>query len=670
MHEEHRPDFAKLRKSNIVQHCVLDTFLWPQVNLEDLMKPKHLLLVLNARGRHPPHIFTQADIEAAVIGHAKERDMKGYMENYYMVFRKRVVTKDYGDLIHCSNPMDAAKKIASGHGVHPAHEFQILNIQHRIWDFLVDCCWEIMHDVDLHDMRDPTPVQPEPTPISTDSEVYNSLDISSLEAPYRVPITTDFSRILSLTLRSYMGIDLHGNGGLVGLVTDAYTMYNDWHVLAAQMTNLQKLWQDYAADIAKWERIPEDFQDAFETVRFTLVCMCDDYIHELSYGIYSCPDLRQFFDRKPPTSSRDLPIQANLKSKSFLLGMSTEARLANLIAYLWEDTFCKDVGVVSLMDRIERLLQKEPRAKYLVTPWVRKVFGKLSVVAECLRQLHLFPDWALFLEHAMMTHKDEHLKRVEQRQHSWKKILQTKFRAAPLTQFSKLAHGSFNYPSDKRRNQKNVETMRSAEAKIDNFWSVVDEQFETIPNVPQHDFIQTLLTGGRVMQRTPPWVDVPTEAARGPPSPQADYIYEPLSQTLHESSKQITGAFDKLSISTKEKPKTRGIAMPIEEPAEPDLALENDLKQVISLDKRSYKVFKTIFHSPNSPDHPGEIAWVDLLHAIVAAGFSAEKLHGSAWQFTPRDLDVGRSILFHEPHPTSKILFTWARRFGRRLTRA
>lgn len=55
---------------------------------------------------------------------------------------------------------------------------------------------------------------------------------------------------------------------------------------------------------------------------------------------------------------------------------------------------------------------------------------------------------------------------------------------------------------------------------------------------------------------------------------------------------------------------------------------------------------------------------------MVATGFSPERLYGSVWQFHPRDLDVERSIQFHEPHPHGNIPFRVARRIGRRLNRA
>lgn len=67
---------------------------------------------------------------------------------------------------------------------------------------------------------------------------------------------------------------------------------------------------------------------------------------------------------------------------------------------------------------------------------------------------------------------------------------------------------------------------------------------------------------------------------------------------------------------------------------------------------------------------PGEVTWNDFLHAMASTGFAAEKLYGPVWQFSPTNLDINRSIWFHEPHPHGKIPFTVARRHGRTLNRA
>jgi hypothetical protein len=80
------------------------------------------------------------------------------------------------------------------------------------------------------------------------------------------------------------------------------------------------------------------------------------------------------------------------------------------------------------------------------------------------------------------------------------------------------------------------------------------------------------------------------------------------------------------------------------------------------LDKRSYKVFKSFFHVPSSEssEYLRAVKWDDFRRAMVSAGSSAEKLHGSAWRFVPVDSRLGleRGIQFHEPHPESEIRFS------------
>ncbi|KAF1979666.1 hypothetical protein BU23DRAFT_445911, partial [Bimuria novae-zelandiae CBS 107.79] len=55
---------------------------------------------------------------------------------------------------------------------------------------------------------------------------------------------------------------------------------------------------------------------------------------------------------------------------------------------------------------------------------------------------------------------------------------------------------------------------------------------------------------------------------------------------------------------------------------------------------------------------------------LTKLGVSAEKLMGSAWQFTPRTIDLNRGIQLHEPHPDGTVHATLSRRYDRRLARA
>ena len=92
-------------------------------------------------------------------------------------------------------------------------------------------------------------------------------------------------------------------------------------------------------------------------------------------------------------------------------------------------------------------------------------------------------------------------------------------------------------------------------------------------------------------------------------------------------------------------------------------------------DKDSLRVFRKLFHvqKDQSDTLPGKIRWDSFVKTLAKLGFSAEKLHGSAWQFTPKSIELPepkRGIQFHEPHPDAEIPFRLARRYGRRLSRA
>lgn len=132
----------------------------------------------------------------------------------------------------------------------------------------------------------------------------------------------------------------------------------------------------------------------------------------------------------------------------------------------------------------------------------------------------------------------------------------------------------------------------------------------------------------------------------------------------------MTGYFAELAVSARPKIKTHGLAR--NDKLQTVATIDNEMGRLQSefiVDKRTHKVFRNLFHSPLSRDHPGDIPWQDFLHAMVAVGFAAQKLQGSAWQFTPLKMDVKQPIQFHEPHPNHKLPFTWARRFGRRLAK-
>jgi hypothetical protein len=238
------------------------------------------------------------------------------------------------------------------------------------------------------------------------------------------------------------------------------------------------------------------------------------------------------------------------------------------------------------------------------------------------------------------------------------------------------SRGKFAYPIERRRNEQNVEALRSAEENLDAFWAEIDRIMVSKGATLSGTAIGNLFNQGRILQRNPPYI--PRE--RKPAASREDQIDKDFYVSYQPISKIYSGISGH-SLALKEpaqKVKTRGKPQPsadAESLTEPlsNLSIEterHDQQPTFAVDARALKVFRSLFFNPEINSTPGEIPWNDFLHAMTSVGFTVIKLYGSVWQFTPTKLDVDRNIQFHEPHPKPKLAFNVARRFGRRLHRA
>ncbi|KAA6408247.1 MAG: hypothetical protein FRX48_07989 [Lasallia pustulata] len=83
----------------------------------------------------------------------------------------------------------------------------------------------------------------------------------------------------------------------------------------------------------------------------------------------------------------------------------------------------------------------------------------------------------------------------------------------------------------------------------------------------------------------------------------------------------------KAEVSTKTKVKTRGQATDSAEAAiEAEAPTPPTIPLTISVHKRAYETFTTLFHTSDKDDLPGEISWSDILQAMSSASFAVEKL--------------------------------------------
>ncbi|PWY93426.1 hypothetical protein BO94DRAFT_563841 [Aspergillus sclerotioniger CBS 115572] len=653
----HRPDIEAFRREPPGNPEYREAYMWPHVNLEDLLNPKLLLIFLNARGRHPPHAFIQADWASVDFGRATTNIIRALMENHVMIFTGRTTPDTYGEFVQCDN--DRAFEPESGREMNPGDGLLSLEIQERLYRFLVDCCMLLLPEYTRESiLQADIPIQPEPPVITTSESGLDLLSVVAAEAPYRLPARLDIDRLHSIVaakksaaedhiwaLREDPGYFLEAllerkehrpelvpdargqlhpstkpfaikklwNNIISGVVSDAYFQLGLWAEINDQLEVIERLMTKHAAVIRPENDLPRALEWRFMKLIWLLERMVRGPIINLKMGFPPSPPIRSFFLRAPPQYGQD-----NIRTmpKDSWVADKKRSRLSWIMTTLWDEKDRPLAGLTNLTDELQRLIEND---KYI---------------------------------------RDRHVDQWSQ----FEKSMDGDF----FGEFCDPTDGRFNYPVDKRRTKETTIQMQQAEAALDEFWKQVDLRLVNKKNMSQHATVRGLLSQSHIRTRTPDWVEPAKDADLDVP----EESNLPISVLYYELDKRTQRTLDVEKLEpAREKVKTRGTASrgadDIEEPSHGP-----DIQPTFTVDKRAYKVFTTLFYVPSRTSQPGEIPWTDFLHAMVSTGFRVEKLYGSIWQFSPQRLDVERSIQFHEPHPSGKILFRTARRHGRRLFRA
>lgn len=313
-------------------------------------------------------------------------------------------------------------------------------------------------------------------------------------------------------------------------------------------------------------------------------------------------------------------------------------------------------------------MRRKKAARNLLSPRVLEFFSRTSLMGECVMQLSVWFDSPQGYS-IDINAPHSHSRKEEEEFSRW--LYRLDDASLPVDHINPF-RGELTYPVDKARNARNVRAMRPAESSLDYFWRCVDKLYEVQTGIEQYEAIRQCIIEGGQMRRTPPWED--SEDMKAKYTQKSEHTYQPFPEMSHNTTIQIIGAFNKIDIEEKIKPKTKGsIDSPIADATAINVVpavSENNVQQVYNLDKRALKAMETLFHVPQTEndDVPKAVKWNEFKRAMVRIGFSVEKLQGSAWQFNPVDAPgISRSIQFHEPHPDSAIPHTMPKRFGRRL---
>lgn len=742
MASEHRPDVELVRRrkpGQIFTGIEKDAFLMPWINQQDLCKTEPLLLMLNSRARNPPHIFAHLDLHPSLFGiYRGAIGMTRYLDGYTMDFTCNTSPECYGQLVESTEPLKVF-----GTGVdfrleggicQPGDGLLLLEIQDRVYHFLVKVCKSILHDIPSQTLvGSQYPVLPEPPLPSANSREDGvvSLAVTHLEASYLAPGKTDFSRLEKLIdARASESEDM-----LWALREDPQSFTTAMSEFIAHRSEFLPDQNGEVHPVTKragfhafLNSMPADlrlsgissYRDLMASACLTTTCVETDFWDELRQKVRRVVELKILhFDGKNISPGDDLPpefamaiyllfsalsgsisqrikiveitalpsgplrayfVRANAEATDQFIRVGLPPPHVQQFITLLRNIILADgnkfvghlPGVQSLMDEYEKMCQN-PENLEAVSPLVADEISNLSLLSECMRQLHLFQPWSSSFGKEMNEPHVLRALRVDWDSHN-KSVLpcHAYFMSAPLCQAAWQITG-MPYPVNKKRSEVNVAAMRAAEDALDAFWTDNLARMARSGALPL-SCERVLL--GRQPSRTPKWVESVTRNS-SISNTSTDHCMEDLSQLFQEShvneEKQII-----LTRPEKKKQKTRGTArlnLPTEMLVPQGVGTSSsDTPATKRVDKRSLKVFNTLFFVPSASTQPGEVPWTEFLHAMHKCGFTIEKLQGSMWQFTPRpEAEMGgnqRSILFHEPHPHCKIPYRDARRFGRRLLRA
>jgi hypothetical protein len=596
-------------------------------------------------------------------------------------------------------------RMMAGLDFHPGRGLLVLELQEKVLSFLHQCAKRILHDLMPMTTAQCSSISPPPlvTPVPTDVG-WHSVATMSAEAPYRVPIQFDFTRLQSLVkakrdeaedhiwllredpgyFRDIVGelsehrperlpyesgrVDLGDRfwGVVFGrsMLADAYSNLWIWHLVSKHIEKVARLREYYGERIAPRRKLPIEYEEALLHFSHVMVEIRNLPLHLFRHRIFASPALRRHFYRVREGDPAHVSV-----------GRKHEGRkdyFIWLIEQLCEEETLLKLGPKNILDELERVVRDDSESqgtpqKDRLSSHISNILSDVAVAMEVDEAVaNHRPNVGFLHTLPAKTLNDGRQKDLRPLRDIQDEIMDDVFERKLDTAGYPLS--KFDYPSDKPRTASTTEKMRIAEQNLDQLWDIVDTHFLQRTGKTIHELLSAAKLKPRELERTPQWID---PIAQLPTAAQASTTPALPNFDVHdlEERTRVQGIGE--PPEPKSKVKTRGVARePAIEVEEPISAPLLNTPQTISVSNRAYATFSILFHNPsNNKQLPGEIPWTDFLHALSSTGFSIEKQTGSAWLFVPPSTIRSTPIIFHEPHPSSKVPFHIARRHGRRLAR-
>ncbi|KAL8918021.1 MAG: hypothetical protein Q9208_007619 [Pyrenodesmia sp. 3 TL-2023] len=707
----HRPDFEVLRKEQegkTVTFARDSALRFPHINAQDLSQPKPLLLMFNSRSLNPPSTFTNADRDSIRVGIKSKMLVPKYLRGYAMYLNGEQTRETYGRLVSWKHDRRALLKCHHCIAPDPGMGLLILEIQRDVLQFLVRCGVAILHDMSLTDLIKPSSDSsgPQKTPclegntlkiLATEQE---SLTAHALEAPYRAPDAYDFARLGSLVdakcqeandhfllLREdpgYFAELMHEecghtleailnrhydpratrlsqaswNGAISRCCMNAYHDAFMWEAVSSLFNHLIATYTKQKAAIQPGQALPDAYVKAFSRLGYFLDCVIVGYLGALPEYMSAVPTFKKLITNKPYGEKYESYMEK--KPGDYLYWLFTELVMSK------DDKKKRICGLANILQEMETVITKDQEQKERLTWRLVKLISDVAVITEIQRHL----DLSAVNDYQLSAFGDEENKSwMETRMASLLKIKDVFQEGTGLAAFV-MDLRVFDYPSEKSRTAVNTAKMRSAEQALDLFWEKLNQHFVRKTGKTLKE-LEANKIQYRDMQRTPVWTD-PRPCVKESKEDGKNMENLDVSVALRALEERTESTIDPSEPSTvRQKVKTRGSLVDDAQAEDhgPTPVTNQDSTAVesprLSVKKKAFNTFAALFGKPLADKLPGELPWTDFKKAMVNVGFGAEKLQGSGWLFE----SDRRSIIFHEPHPESKLPMQWARRIARRLNR-
>ncbi|KAI1407868.1 hypothetical protein F5Y13DRAFT_205668 [Hypoxylon sp. FL1857] len=676
----HRPDVEVWRSEslNLAQveeeelDKLLEPFLWPHLNLEDMCKTEPLLLMLNSRARYTPDTFTITDLRSINFGNQASFIRPSYLPDYCMVFRGRDSPETYGQLYSTKDDGEICLEPAR-FWYTPGDGLCILHVQSRIYEFLVECCMLILHDIPQETLL-PAPdvdvdfeIEPLDIPAMANSGDVRILSTTAFEDYYKGPEEADFSRIVTLVkaILSYAEdhllamredpsyfvasmkdryehiyarlLDTNDEPHFTSLLPHPYAFSAEMvrTQITEAMDNVSRLHEiidPQSADLSpERELLPKQTEVLFDTY-YIIARSIRELLGggRLELAFYSSLPIRAHFRRPAPGYQIRNPVNSRLQIPVMSWWDNSTLPRAHhslmfFVSMLADADMIYVVGGRDLALEVDLLIKRDPDQ-----------ISTIGVLVECLHQIDLFRPWLAGFEAHLNQHRAQScLQIMDVRESYWSSMCRL------LDHFNDEA---FEYPAQKPPCREVIESMQKSENALDLFWEAAVLGLKSAEAFSPR--VRSLFS--LKVQRTAEWIAPPetSQKTNG-------------KKKKKKKEEKLEDAFDKLMIETRK----QNEAIKKE--------LEENSSETFRVDKRAFKVFNVLLFEGPDASRLGEVSWNDFVYAMKQAGFKVTKLFGFAWLFDISDgSEFTDAMIFMEPHETGKLSFLMAKDYGRRLRRA